>query len=146
MEIYSKTEKEVKRSHVYVVSPVVEALALGVVVCIWASVLGVSSKGIAVRNPLGDVVDILDGNVWSTYCTTISTRFEKSLNMLSSWLSVVSFSCVAIIFSSGSASGYSSAISSICTSTVVTIGIPEVSRVSVLYALPINKFKSVDLR
>ncbi|KAG5586857.1 hypothetical protein H5410_047291 [Solanum commersonii] len=64
----------------------------------------VTLGGIIVPDPLGAVVDVLLGDVWITDCTTVSTRSGKSLNMLSSWLSLISSSCTTTCSSSVSAS------------------------------------------
>ncbi|KAG5599147.1 hypothetical protein H5410_030517 [Solanum commersonii] len=79
------------------------------------SVPRLTSGGIKVPDPLGAVVDISVSNGWIIGCKIDPARSSKSLNMLSSRLSCVSFSCTAISSSSVSTSNSYSIVPPLCT-------------------------------
>ncbi|KAG5572161.1 hypothetical protein H5410_061927 [Solanum commersonii] len=105
---------------------------------IGASVPGVVSSGKTVPDPLGAIVNVSVGDVCITDCITAFTRSRRSLNILASWLSLISSSS-AISSSSVSTSDSACAVLSFCISLVV-LG------ASLSSALSISEVKLVDLR
>ncbi|KAG5572258.1 hypothetical protein H5410_062024 [Solanum commersonii] len=85
-------------------------------------------------------------HVWVTGCTTVSTRSGKSLNMLSSRLSLISFSCTTISSLSVSTFDSSFAMPPLCRSSVVAEEIPKVSGASSSSAPRMNEVKLIDFK
>uniref|UniRef100_M1DEI9 Uncharacterized protein n=1 Tax=Solanum tuberosum TaxID=4113 RepID=M1DEI9_SOLTU len=137
---------EVKKGLVYAVSLFVGVLVAGVAICVWASVPGVTSDGIAMPDPLRAVVDDSVENIWITGSTTISIRSCRSLNMRSSLPSCVSSACTPMNSSSVSTSDSTCAMPSPYTSPVVAEGMPEVSGASSSSASRISEVKSVTFK